>query len=172
VSERQTGQRGDTVSKEQIRLGHVQLRVRDLARSKTFYEGLLGLPVRDTGHGLVFLGSGPSHHEIALLAVGQDAAPSPPLGLGLSHVAFEVEDRPTLLRVYRRLANSGSRVSAFDLGVSWSLYLQDPDGNEVEIYCDTRRAPGGRPYWQGRGQTLDLRRIEAIVAVEDAPVAG
>ena len=46
------------------------------------------------------------------------------------------------------------------------------DGNEVEVYCDTRRAPGGRPYWQGRGQTLDLRRAEAIAAVEDAAVVG
>jgi catechol-2,3-dioxygenase len=74
--------------------------------------------------------------------------------------------------MYRTLANAGARVSGVDLGVSWSLYLQDPDGNEVEVYCDTRRLPGGRPHWEGRGQTLDLRRAEAIVATEDAAVAG
>lgn len=160
------------MSHEQIRLGHVQLRVRDLGRSKSFYGGLLGLPVREAGRGVVFLGSGPSHHQIALHSVGQDAVPSPPLGLGLSHVAFEVENRGALLRMYRTLANAGARVSGVDLGVSWSLYLQDPDGNEVEVYCDTRRLPGGRPHWEGRGQTLDLRRAEAIVATEDAAVAG
>ena len=160
------------MSNEGIRLGHVQLRVRDLGRSKSFYEGLLGLPVREAGRGVVFLGLGPSHHEIALHAVGEDAAQSPPLGLGLSHIAFEVADRPALLRVYRTLADAGVRVSGVDLGVSWSLYFHDPDGNEVEVYCDTRRASGGRPYWEGRGQTLNLRRAETIVAAEDAAVAG
>jgi catechol 2,3-dioxygenase len=160
------------VSNENIRLGHVQLRVRDLGRSKAFYEGLLGLPVREAGRGVVFLGSGTGHHQLALHAVGQDATPCPPLSLGLSHVAFEVDDRPALLRVYRTLAGAGVRVSGVDLGVSWSLYLQDPDGNEVEVYCDTRRVSGGRPLWEGRGQTLDLRRAERIVAAEDTVVAG
>jgi catechol 2,3-dioxygenase len=158
----------NTVSSERIRLGHVQLRVRDLERSKSFYEGLLGLPEREVGRGVVFLGSGSTHHQIALHAVGQDAAPGPLFGPGLSHIAFEVEDRAALLRMYRTLGNAGVRVSAVDLGVTWSLYLQDPDGNEVEVYCDTRRAPGGRPYWKGQGQTLDLRRAETLLAAEDA----
>lgn len=159
------------VSNERIRLGHVQLRVRDLERSRRFYEGLLGLPVREAGRGVAFLGWGPGHHQLALHAVGQDAEPGPRGGAGLSHVAFEIEDRNALLRMYRTLAATGLRVSAVDLGVSWSLYFHDPDGNEVEIYCDTRRVPEGRQHWGGQGQTLDLPRAEAIVAAEDAAVA-
>jgi catechol 2,3-dioxygenase len=148
-----------------MQLGHVQLRVRDLERSRTFYERLLGWPTRETGRGVVFLGAGPEHHQLALLAVGD--VPSAPFAIGLSHIAFDVGSRETFVEVYRRLAGSGAAVSGFDLGVSWSLYLRDPDGNEIELYCDTRQAPDGRDTWQGRGTGLDLKQ-----AIERAGAAA
>lgn len=150
---------------DRIRLGHVQLRVRDLARSRAFYERLLGWSLREAGRGVAFLGSGPDHHQLALLEVGEDA-PAVPFAVGLSHVAFDVGGRDVFVDRYRRLARSGSHVSAFDLGVSWSLYLKDPDGNEVELYCDTRDAAGGRQAWGGRGAALGLAQAVARVRAE------
>ena len=150
---------------DRIRLGHVQLRVRDLARARTFYEGLLGWSLREAGRGVAFLGPGPDHHQLALLEVGEDA-PAVPFGVGLSHVAFDVGDREAFVDLYRRLARSGTTVSGVDLGVSWSLYLKDPDGNEVELYCDTREAAGGRQSWGGRGAALGLAQAMARVRAE------
>ena len=148
-----------------IRLGHVQLRVRDLARARAFYERLLGWPVREAGRGVAFLGPGPGHHALALLEVGEDA-PTVPFAVGLSHVAFEIRGREAFVEIYRRLARSGTTVNGFDLGVSWSLYLKDPDGNEVEIYCDTRDVAGGRQSWGGRGSALGLAQAMARVRAE------
>ena len=150
---------------DRIRLGHVQLRVRDLARSRTFYERLLGWSVREAGRGVAFLGPGPDHHQLALLEVGEDA-PAVPFAVGLSHVAFELHDRQMFVEMYRRLVRSGTNVSGFDLGVSWSLYLKDPDGNEVELYCDTREVAGGRHAWGGRGAALGLAQALARVRAE------
>jgi catechol 2,3-dioxygenase len=141
--------------KARPRLGHVQLRVQDLARSRWFYERLLGWTVREGGSGIAFLGPGPDHHQLALLEVGPGAPCAPHAG-GLSHVAFEVGGRDALVDMYRRLVRRGVTVNCFDLGVSWSLYLKDPDGNEVEIYCDTRETPDGRTAWGGRGAALGL----------------
>ena len=148
-----------------IRLGHVQLRVRDLARSRAFYERLLGWSIREAGRGVAFLGPGPDHHALALLEVGEDA-PAVPFAVGLSHVAFEVSGLEAFVETYRRLARNGTAVSGFDLGVSWSLYLKDPDGNEVELYCDTRDAPGGRRLWGGRGTALGLAQAMARVRAD------
>ena len=155
-----------------IRLGHVQLRVRDLARSRTFYERLLGWTLRESGRGVAFLGPsrGPDHHQLALFHVGE-TVPRTPFAIGLSHVAFEVASREALVDIYRRLVRNGTTVGGLDLGVSWSLYLKDPDGNEVEIYCDTRQSPGGRPNWGGRGAALGLTHAMARVRAEVVPVS-
>jgi hypothetical protein len=50
--------------------------------------------------------------------------------------------------------------------------VSDPDGHEVEIYCDTRNMPGGRPAWDGRGETLNFDDAAARVAAEEAVLAG
>ena len=160
------------MTKAATQLGHVQLRVRDLERSRTFYERLLGWQTRESGRGIAFLGAGPEHHRLALLAVGHDAQAAS-LAVGLSHVAFEVQSRDAFVDVYRRLAGSGVEVNAFDLGVSWSLYLQDPDKNEIEIYCDTRQTPGGRHTWSGHGEALSLAgAIGRVTAESVAAVSG
>ena len=156
----------------ETQLGHVQLRVRDLERSRGFYERLLGWHTRESGRGIAFLGLGPEHHRLALLTVGYDAQAAS-FAVGLSHVAFEVQSRDAFVDVYRRLTGSGVEVNAFDLGVSWSLYLQDPDKNEIEIYCDTRQTPGGRHAWSGHGEPLSLAAaIERVTAETLAGVSG
>jgi catechol 2,3-dioxygenase len=121
-------------------LGHVVLYVRDLARSAAFYENVLGWR-RITPEGLpaAAFTSGRTHHELLLIEVGADAAP-PPSGrrTGLYHFGLKIGDSDDDLRValaQLREANV-EIVGTADHTVSHSVYILDPDGNELELYID------------------------------------
>ncbi len=129
-------------------LGHIVLYVRNLQRSAGFYRDLLGweqiLPRPDgTGEALGFpvaaFSSGRTHHELLLIEVGEDA-PGVPAGrrAGLYHFGLKVGDSDDELRaVWKQLADAGvPLVGASDHTVTHSLYVRDPDGNEVELYID------------------------------------
>lgn len=137
------------------RIGHAHLKVRDLDRAIAFYERFLGMQVRErVGGHYAFLSGGDLHHEIALQAVGP-AAPAPhPRGVGLYHVAFEVPDRAALAEAYRELTAAGVEVYPVDHRISWALYFDDPDGNGLELYWDTRKEPGGEDLWHGNNVPL------------------
>jgi catechol 2,3-dioxygenase len=143
-----------------VRLGHVHLKVRDLARSVDFYTRVLGLRVsEEVGGTFAFLTSGDAHHELALQEVGA-GAPNPPQGAtGLFHVAFEAPDDASFARAFTALRDAGLEVSAVDYGISWALYTADPDGHGVEVYLDTRQAAGGRARWGGRSAPLDAASV-------------
>jgi catechol 2,3-dioxygenase len=121
-------------------LGHVVFYVKDLDRSLGFYRDLLGF--REIGR--IFQGqaaaltSGRTHHELLLIQVGD--APGPPVGRrrGLYHIGIKVGDSLEELRVAKReLEEAGITIDGMsDHTVSQSLYLRDPDGNEVELYVD------------------------------------
>ena len=137
------------------KLGHAHLKVRDLDRSIEFYTKLLHLQVTERADGhYAFLTGSDMHHEIALQAVGPDAPQPPEHGTGLYHVAFEVPDRRSLGLAYQALTDAGVAVSPVDHLISWALYFEDPDGNGLEIYCDTRSDPGGAQLWHGRNRRL------------------
>jgi len=123
-------------------LGHLVLYVADLERSVGFYGDLLGWTMV-TPEGLPFpaaaFSSGRTHHELLLIEVGPDAAPVPGgRRLGLYHVGLKVGDSDEELReAHRRLVEAGVPiVGASDHTVTHSLYVLDPDGNEVELYID------------------------------------
>ena len=142
------------------RLGHAHLRVRDLGRAVDFYTRFLGLTVTEEFPGaFAFLSGGPMHHEIALEAVGQDAPLPFPGGVGLSHVAFEVPDRRSFAQAYNAVTRGGLAAAAVDHGISWAMYFNDPDGNGLEIYWDTRREADGTARWDGRSLPLGAVRI-------------
>lgn|SRR4051812_17021574 len=137
------------------RIGHTHLKVRDLDRSIAFYTDILALQLTErVGDSLAFLTAGAMHHEIALQNVGPDAPQPPAAGTGLYHVAFEVPSRADFTAVYRALTEAGVHVATVDHLISWAMYFDDPDGNGLEVYWDTRGEPGGRALWQGENRPL------------------
>jgi catechol-2,3-dioxygenase len=128
-------------------LGHVVLYVRNVERSAAFYRDVLGwrqiLPGEGSGIGFPAAAfsapSGRTHHELLLIEVGEDAAALPPgRRVGMYHFGLKIGDSDDDLRdALRELHESGAKVvGASDHTVTHSLYIEDPDGNEVELFID------------------------------------
>ncbi|MDB5253705.1 MAG: glyoxalase [Flaviaesturariibacter sp.] len=127
---------------DQTRIGHVHLKVADINRSLTFYRDLLGFAITQWyGDAAVFLSAGGYHHHIGLNTWhSKGASPAPVRAAGLYHVAILYPTRADLAIVLKRLIDAGYPLSgASDHGVSEALYLDDPDGNGVELYWDKPR---------------------------------
>ena len=123
-------------------LGHLVLYVRDLERSRAFYRDVLGfheLGGGDIGIPAVGFSSGRTHHELLLIEVGHDAAPLPAgRRVGLYHFGLKVGDSDDELReALATIQAAGVPIAgASDHTVTHSLYIHDPDGNEIELYID------------------------------------
>lgn len=123
----------------QTRIGHVHLKVSDLERSLQFYCGLLGFELMASyGTQAAFISAGGYHHHIGLNTWHSKGAPPAPVnGVGLYHTAILYPTRKDLAAIFDRLRKAGCPFSgASDHGVSEALYLDDPDGNGVELYWD------------------------------------
>jgi catechol 2,3-dioxygenase len=122
------------------RIGHVVLKVRNLERSRVFYTEVLGMDVMMEIPALpaVFLANHRrDHHEIALFEVGSDAEGLRGKQIGLAHVAFRLRNEQELRAAYRELKERQVPISfTVDHGVTKSVYFRDPDGHELEVYCD------------------------------------
>jgi catechol 2,3-dioxygenase len=132
--------RSAEVNVKAVYLGHVVFYVKDLEQSLAFYRDLLGF----SEVGRVFNGAaaaltaGRTHHELLLIQVGDAPGPMTGRRRGLYHIGIKVGDSLDDLRAARRdLEQAGVEISGMsDHTVSQSLYLNDPDGNEVELYVD------------------------------------
>ena len=123
----------------QTRIGHVHLKVSDLERSLRFYRDLLGFEVMQKyGSQAVFISAGGYHHHIGLNTWhSKGAGPAPVHTAGLYHVAILYPTRKDLAVIFKRLMDENYPLTgASDHGVSEALYLNDPDGNGVELYWD------------------------------------
>ncbi len=121
-------------------LGHVVLKVRDLARSEEFYGGLLGMPVcarfDEQGMKMTFFTLG-DHHDLAIAEVSGEEAAGGEQATGLHHVAFCIGNSLGDLREAKaHLEQAGVTTDPIDHEVTKSLYFDDPDGNNIELYVD------------------------------------
>ena len=121
-------------------LGHVVFYVKDLDQSLAFYHDLLGFQEvgRIFNGAATALTAGRTHHELLLIQVGDVPGPPPGPRRGLYHIGIKVGDSLDELRAAKRdLERAGITITGMsDHTVSQSLYLHDPDGNEVELYVD------------------------------------
>ena len=123
----------------QTSIGHVHLKVSNIDRALGFYQGLLGFEITQRyGEGVVFISAGGYHHHIGLNTWHSlNSPPAQESAVGLYHTAILYPTRKDLARIFDRLrAASYPLTGASDHGVSEALYLNDPDGNGVELYWD------------------------------------
>jgi len=152
-----------------VEIGHVRLRVADLDRTIAFYAGSLGFEITHRQGALVaFLGAGGFHHHLALHAAAPGEAAAP------YRFAIRYPDRVALGDALVRIERAKVPIdSATDDGISASLFVRDPDGNQVELYYDRPPAGQGReaapPHVVG---TLDLDALRAAASQPHAAEPG
>lgn len=151
-------------------IDHVALTVRDLPGMTAFYRDAIGLTLLTSDGESARLGAG----ERILLDLRRDPAARPrdPRQAGLFHTAFLLPDRAALARWLRHAADSGARLTgASDHGVSEAIYLDDPEGNGIEIYRDRPAAD-----WTRSGDRIEMftHRLDlnGLLSAADAPWTG
>ncbi len=133
-------------------LGHVVLYVSDLERSANFYKNTLGFREISRGGGTALFSSGRTHHELLLIEIGGEPRQKnfPEVGfarrsslprrakVGLYHIGFKIGDSPDDARkAYGELVEKGvTIVGTGDHYITHSIYILDPDLNELELYAD------------------------------------
>ncbi|QCK88764.1 VOC family protein [Phreatobacter aquaticus] len=152
-----------------MRVGQVSLVVRDLDLVSAFYRDAIGLSVIETSPGRTSLGAGGT---VLLVLEQRPAAPFERQGTaGLFHTAFLMPTRKDLARWLVHVARNRVRLTGFaDHAVSEAVYLDDPEGNGIEVYCD--RAP---ELWRWDGasvtMTTDQLNIDDLVSLTNIQVS-
>ena len=139
------------------RLNHLVLYVRDAQRSMAFYRDVLGFSIVEMpSPQAVFMRASGSdnHHDLGLFGIGMEAPP-PSAGrqVGMYHAAWEVASITDLADARVALQSAGALVGESDHGNSLSLYIKDPDGNEMEVFWMVPRQE-----WETRG--FGTRRLD------------
>lgn len=149
-----------------LTLSHTALQVRDMDLMVDYYTKALGFAVSDRGllgadgSEIVFLSQDPGeHHQLAFIATSQA-----PTGTGvLNHMAFRIESIGELRGFMDRIASDGRGrpAQAITHGNTWSAYFADPEGNGIEVFCDTpwhMQQPQGQT-WDSTLDDLALHRV-------------
>ena len=126
----------------QTRIGHVHLQVTDLDMALAFYCGILGFKLMQRfGAQAAFISAGGYHHHIGLNTWNSlGGPPARKHGAGLYHTAILYATRAELAGALRQLVAANYPITgSADHGVSEAIYLDDPDGNGVELYWDRPR---------------------------------
>jgi catechol-2,3-dioxygenase len=142
-------------------LNHAVLYVRDLDRSVDFYRNTFGFEeVAREGGRMAFLRTSgtDNHHDLALMAMGQNASAPPPGSVGLYHLAWEVPTIEDLAASAQELSRVDALTGMSDHGVSKSLYAKDPDGIEFEIMWAVPKEHWGEYDRRGVVLPLDLAK--------------
>lgn len=156
-----------------VRIGHVHLRVADLARALGFYCGVLGFQLTQRyGPQAAFVSAGGYHHHIGLNTwESLGGRPPPPGSTGLFHTAILYPTRADLADALRRLVAAGIPLDgASDHGVSEALYLRDPDQNGVELYWDRPEPAWPRTADGGLAMVTRPLDLDTLLAEKPLPV--
>ncbi|WP_374299592.1 VOC family protein [Paracoccus sp. (in: a-proteobacteria)] len=151
-------------------IDHVALTVRDLPAMTAFYRDTLGLVPLGGDSATARLGTG----NRLLMELRRDPAARPrdPHGAGLFHTAFLLPDRAALARWLRHAADGKVRLTgASDHGVSEAIYLDDPEGNGIEVYRDR---PASEWIRDGDRIAMFTRRLDGddLLSAADGPWQG
>jgi len=122
------------------RVGHLVLRVKDVERSKRFFEEVMRLPAVATNErGMVFFSTDvkDNHHMLAIMPAKEGAAMPTRDHVGMQHVSFELSSFAELQDAYKVFKAKGVEIHyTVYHGITKSIYFFDPDGNELEVYCN------------------------------------
>src|ERR1041385_8092127 len=158
-----------------LRIGAVGLKARDLSRLTDFYADAIGLQVIDRDSKGARLGAGGV--TLLELEAAPNATPDNPRTAGLFHTAFLQPTRGDLARWLVHIA--GNRVplsGASDHAVSEAIYLDDPEGNGIEVYRDRKpeewRWNGGRIHMTTERLPLDTLAADTGNATYAGAPAG
>lgn len=137
------------------RLSHVGLYVHDVPKMVDFYTRVLGFVVSDGAEDgrITFLSRNPSDHHQVVLVRGRGAETETPM---VQQVSFNVGTLGNVQRAFRKLRAAGcDNISPICHGNAWSVYFHDPEGNRIEMFCDT-------PWYvpQPLGFAIDLDKPE------------
>jgi len=128
------------------RVGHLVLNVKNVRISTLFYTEVLGFDIslkrkQEGSWTGTFLTCGKIHHDLALFQAEEDAAPVQKGGLGLNHMALQVEDFAMLSEYFHKLDALSLVDRTTDHGMTRSIYFTDPDGNGIELFCNNQENP-------------------------------
>jgi catechol-2,3-dioxygenase len=153
-----------------VRLNHAVLFVADLERSVRFYTEVFGMEVTATepraDAAFLRLPRSGNHHDLGLFGVGPHAAPKRRGGIGLYHLAWQVDTIDELEQARHVLADAGAYTGESSHGATKSVYGADPDGNEFEVMWMLPRADWGAHEHAAPVDTLyldeELRRWSGV----------
>jgi catechol 2,3-dioxygenase len=119
------------------RVGHVVVKMRDLEAAKRFYGEILGMQISSESPIAIFFRFADYHHDIGVFKVSEEAESPKEEQVGLLHFALVVDSLEALARMHQHLKDHGVTIEAtLDHGMTRSLYVYDPEGNAIEIYCE------------------------------------
>jgi catechol 2,3-dioxygenase len=142
------------MSNRKMYLGHVNIYVRDADKARAWYEKVLGLHTYHHRPGTAAFMSADldQSHEVALMAVGDDAPLQRKGQVGLNHMAWMVDSLDALKTAYQRLKDNDVKIErVVDHGISLGIYFRDPDGNGLEVSYELPRAA-----WPRQDQVFGL----------------
>jgi catechol 2,3-dioxygenase len=138
------------------RLSHVGLYVHDVPMMRDFYTKVLGFVISDAAPDgrITFMSRNPSDHHQVVLVRGRETDTATPM---VQQVSFNVGTLPEVQRAFQKVREAGCQsIEPRCHGNAWSVYFRDPEGNRIEMFCDT-------PWYvpQPCGFAIDLEKPEA-----------
>ena len=147
------------------KVGHVVLAVSDPEASAKWYSEVLGMDImyyNEKGN-MAFLSFGTQHHDIAVVKAPEDVTLGSP---GRSHTALQIDGGlDELKQLYQRMKDKGVEIEfTTDHGLSQSVYFFDPDGNRLEVYCETMTPEEGIDFMRAGRAGRDPLELEVTTA--------